>query len=89
MDDRAAREAYVDRLYARVNDLVGQEAPHGFGRVSWDDLAPVETHTKEEMARYVEGGEDRRVADDAAHALLLAWRSLIKRFRRGDLHAEG
>lgn len=88
MNTTAERQAYVDRLQDRVNEVVLSEVPPGFGHASWDDLGPVEAQTKKDWLRFVEQGGDKRNADEAALALLLGWRNLIRRFKRGELPLE-
>jgi len=85
MNTPEERRAYVDRLQDRVAKVVLSEVPPGFGHASWDDLGPLEAQARKDWSRFVEQGGDKRVADEAALAVLLGWRNLIRRFKKGEL----
>jgi hypothetical protein len=74
------REGYSDRLWGRLAQTVGSEAPEGIGRIGsvWESVEPSSAELFEVNRRFREGEAEKEALDQAAVRVLGEWR---KQFR--------
>lgn len=81
-DTEEAREDYVQRLTARVEKIVTEEAPPGIGSLptTWERIAPASDKVMIATTRFIRGEGTKEEADEACLALIEEWR---RSFREG------